>query len=144
MDLNKIIYIDQSNFIDGRAIVIFNTKSCSFQLSNKDKTKIISHIINIISTAIAISKKQSNIKEFCAIAYLSKLKQCRIGFQIPICITKILKDVFPDMLYKCYLNNPPFIFRSIYTVIRPFIDKVTRKKISIINKGKTIKFDEFD
>jgi len=144
MDLNKIIYFDSENFIEGRAIVIFNTKSCIFQLQNKNKTKIIAHMNNVISTAITISNNKSNIKEFCVIAYLSKLKQCTIGYQIPICITKILKEVFPDMLYKCYLNNPPFVFRSIYTVIRPFIDKVTRKKISIINKGKTITFDDFN
>ena len=144
MDLNKIIYIETGNFIEGRAVVIFNTKTCAFKLQNKDRKKVIAHLIVVISAAISISKEQSNIKEFCVVAYLEKLKQCKIGYQIPICITKVLKNMFPDMLYKCYLNNPPFVFRSIYAVIRPFIDKVTRKKISIINKGKTITFDEFN
>ena len=142
MTFTDIIYLAQGNYLDGRAIVVFDTSS-EFRIDNSECKEFISYISGVILKAILISKEQSHNDEFCVVVHLDNLKKCKIGFKIPICIARTLKRMFPDKLYKCYLKNPPMIFRAIYTAVSPLIDKVTRRKISIIKNGKEIEYDKY-
>jgi hypothetical protein len=48
-------------------------------------------------------------------------------------ILDILQNHYPERLYKAYLIRPPWIFSSFWTMISPFIDKVTKAKINMIS-----------
>lgn len=47
-------------------------------------------------------------------------------------ISKFFSEKYPDLLHKCYIYNPPYIFEKVFTMIRVFIDKETQTKINII------------
>ena len=42
---------------------------------------------------------------------LTNLKKCKLTIKFLLYMTKILKEMFPDKLYKCFLTNPSLIFR---------------------------------
>ena len=41
----------------------------------------------------------------------------------------ILQQHFCERMYKVYICNPPFVFRSFYAMIKPFVDPVTKQKV---------------
>lgn len=40
---------------------------------------------------------------------------------------------FPETMWKCFIINAPFIFRSVYSMVSPFIHPVTKEKIKILS-----------
>ena len=38
----------------------------------------------------------------------------------------------PETMWKCFVVNAPFIFRSVYSMLSPFIHPVTKEKIKIL------------
>lgn len=42
---------------------------------------------------------------------------------------EILQKHYPERLYRAYVLNPPLVFRTFWTLIRPFVDPVTKQKI---------------
>ena len=53
----------------------------------------------------------------------------------------ILENTFTDNLKYCIVRNAPRIFKIIYKIIYPLIDKVTRKKFMFESKGKLKKIN---
>jgi hypothetical protein len=49
-------------------------------------------------------------------------------------ISQIMKDAFPDKLYKCYIYNASFIFSQLIKIISRFVDKKTQDKIQLIDE----------
>ena len=139
MDFSKSIYISGDEYLDGRSIVIFDCDT-SLQLTDKNNAKIMTHIIQVFTKSISLSQKQG-YEDFCVIVNLTNVKKCNLTIKFLIWMTKILKEMFPEKLYKCFLRNPSFIFRSLYLAIRFIIDKETRDKISLIKNGKKINYE---
>lgn len=48
-------------------------------------------------------------------------------------ISIIMKETFPNNLDKCFVYNAPFIFSKLFSILSVFIDKVTLKKIKIVD-----------
>jgi len=44
------------------------------------------------------------------------------------------QSFYPETVFKIYLINSPLLFSAVWAIIKPFIDKKTRKKI--ITEGK--------
>ena len=51
-------------------------------------------------------------------------------------IVKGAGSFFPETAWKLFIVNAPFVFRSVYAVIKPLIHPVTRDKIKILG-GKS-------
>ena len=66
---------------------------------------------------------------------MGKLKEKSREF-IKIAIS-IGSDNYPEIMYKTYIVNAPFLFKGAWAIIKPFIDEKTRKKISIIGTSYT-------
>jgi hypothetical protein len=47
-------------------------------------------------------------------------------------LSSCLKDKYPNKLSKCYIYNPPIVFKQIFNIISVFIDKETQKKIKLV------------
>ena len=47
-------------------------------------------------------------------------------------VSKTFKEEYPDKLHECFIYNAPFIFSTVYNIIRVFIDKPTQKKIIMV------------
>ena len=141
MDFSKTIYIKENGYIDGRSIVIFDCDT-PFILSKKNQSHITMHILKTIKNCIDLSIKNSNHTEFCVLVNLTNIKKCKLTIKFIIGISTILKNAFPDKLYKCFLQNTSIVFRSIYTLIRRVIDKETRNKITIVRDGKHVLYED--
>jgi CRAL/TRIO domain len=41
----------------------------------------------------------------------------------------ILQKHYPERMYRAYVLNPPLVFRTFWTIVRPFVDPTTKQKI---------------
>lgn len=72
--------------------------------------------------------------------YIIDLSQCSLSSlmartSVRTMTTAIItgaNNFYPECLYKMFIVNAPFIFRSVYTIISPFIHPVTKEKINIL------------
>jgi hypothetical protein len=51
-------------------------------------------------------------------------------------MVQICQEKYPDNLEIIYIKNANIMVKTIYSIIRPFVDKETRKKIFFIKKNK--------
>jgi len=141
MDFSKTIYIKEDRYMDGRSIIIFDCDT-PFILSKKNQSPITMHILKTIQNCINLSIKNSNHAEFCVLVNLTNIKKCKLTIKFIIGISTLLKNAFPDKLYKCFLQNTSVVFRSIYALIRRVIDKETKNKITIVRDGKQVLYED--
>ena len=137
MNFDDTIYIKKNQHMDGRAIIYIELNK-EVRISKNENAQIIVSIIKTINEALETSKKISNIEEFAIIVELKNYKKSKIGTHLPITLSKTLKVLFPNRLYKCYLRNSPMVFRCIFRLIYLLLDKDTRKKIFFIKDDEEI------
>lgn len=124
--LTKFIYIANNHFIDRRPVVIIDCDA-EIHIKKKDYGQVIGYICAVLQKSLQIPT-DPKYKQFCIMVQLKNYKKCTIGLGFGIALSKILKIMFVDTLYKCYIIDPPLLFKSLFRVIRPFIDKETRPK----------------
>lgn len=49
-------------------------------------------------------------------------------------IMDVSQNFYPETAFRFYLINSPLLFSAVWAIVKPFIDKKTRKKI--VNEGK--------
>lgn len=137
--LNEMIYVsDDTNF----GTVIINTKNWIQPSDEKEIVRVTSFIANIITKAILKSQK-INEQKFDVLVYLENFKIKQINYQFVKYLADILKQLFPEKLRKTVLIDPPSVFIHSYEIIKKFIDKPTRAKISLIStKDNRILYDD--
>ncbi len=142
MNLDNIIYIKDNQHMDGRAIIyiVLSKEVC---ISKKENALVVAFIIKTINKALELSKKISAIEEFAIIVELKNYKKSKFGVYLPVALAKTLKVLFPNRLYRCYLRNSPMIFRYMFRLIYPLLDKDTKQKIFFIKGDKKIPCTEY-
>lgn len=137
--LNEMIYIsDEIDF----GTVIFSTKDWIQPSDEKEIVRITSFIANVITKALLKSQKIKENK-FDVLVYLENFKIKQINYQFVKYLADILKQLFPEKLRKAVLVDPPSIFIHSYEIIKKFIDKPTRAKMSLIStKENRILYDD--
>lgn len=137
--LNEMIYIsDEVEF----GTVIMSTKDWIQPSDEKEIVRVTSFIANVITTAILKSQKIKENK-FDVLVYLENFKIKQINYQFVKYLADILKQLFPEKLRKTVLIDPPSVFIHSYEIIKKFIDKPTRAKISLIStKENRILYDD--
>ena len=137
--LNEMIYIsDEVEF----GTVIMSTKDWIQPSDEKEIVRVTSFIANVITTALLKSQKIKENK-FDVLVYLESFKIKHINYQFVKYLADILKQLFPDKLRKTVLIDPPSVFIHSYEIIKKFVDKPTRAKISLIStKENRILYDD--
>ncbi len=137
--LNEMIYIsDEIDF----GTVIFSTKDWIQPSDENEIVRITSFIANVITKALLKSQKIKENK-FDVLVYLESFKIKQINYQFVKYLADILKQLFPEKLRKAVLVDPPSIFIHSYEIIKKFIDKPTRAKMSLIStKENRILYDD--
>jgi CRAL/TRIO domain len=53
----------------------------------------------------------------------------------------MLSANMPELLGRIYILNPGFIFKALWTIVTPFLDARTSKKIFFLGSGDSMKAD---
>ena len=137
--LNEMIYISEEIEF---GTVIMSTKDWIQPSDEKEIVRITSFIANVITKALLKSQKIKENK-FDVLVYLENFKIKQINYQFVKYLADILKQLFPEKLRKAVLVDPPSIFIHSYEIIKKFIDKPTRAKMSLIStKENRILYDD--
>ena len=138
-NLNEMIYILKDVEF---GTVIFSTTNWIQPFDENEIVRVTSFIANVITKALIKSQKIKENK-FDVLVYLESFKIKQINYQFVKYLADILKQLFPDKLRKAVLVDPPSIFIHSYDIIKKFIDKPTRFKISLIStKDNRILYDD--
>ena len=109
--------------------VKYFTKKCDYALLSK----YIFTLINFVLEEKTKNKNEDVIDVFVDIKdyNIKEIDYDFIKLMIGIC-----QKNYKDNLRVIYIKNANIMFKTIYAVVRPFIDKVTRKKIFFVKKTK--------
>jgi CRAL/TRIO domain len=98
------------------------------------------HLVYQLERAIACTEKKSGGLE--KINLMVDYEHFRIRDSPPLSTSKwtitILQHHYPERLFKAYILNPGFVFRTFLSVVRPFLDPVTKSKL-LMASGKAEK-----
>lgn len=97
--------------------------------NSKNEDDNMKHLVYNIERAIACTEKNGKEKYVILINYegwsISKAPSLSASRQT----LKILQHHYPERLYRSYILNPPMVFRTFWSLIKPFIDPNTKEKI---------------
>jgi hypothetical protein len=89
----------------------------------------IKHLVYHIERAIAASAKNNCEK----IIIIMDFTNWTMKHSAPMSVTKetihILQDCYVERLLRVYMTNAPVLFRTFWSMVKPFIDPVTKQKI---------------
>ena len=145
-DYKKFIYIDKELNVN---IEVKHFKKM------KDYTNFIQYLIYIIENIIKLKEQQNNsvnpvntinlINNIEVFVDLKHYKIREIDYTLIKMIIKFFEEKYPDNLRTLTLKNANVMFKTIYSIIRPFISKDTREKIFFESKkNKKIKEQEIE
>ena len=137
-DLDKYCYLYDSEKYK-YAIVCIDTKhfvKIKLKKNPKGYDKVYAHMVKILRNALEIAQSKYNSTEFIVFLDMvgSSMKQIDMTFAKTLIV--ILESTFTDNLKYCIVKNAPRLFKIVYRLIYPFIDKVTRNKFMFEKKGK--------
>jgi len=127
IDCEKFIYYD-----DKLNLVI----KLKYFLKQKDYQYFIEYIFKIIEELIILRKTQLNISTMDTFIDLKDHKLKEIDYDFIKMLIHVLQEKYPDNLKVIWVTNANIMVKTIYTIIRPFIDKETRQKIFFLKKNK--------
>ena len=137
--LSQMIYVSEDVEF---GTVIFSTKDWIQPSDEKEIVRATSFIANVITKTLLKSQKMKENK-FDVLVYLENFKIKQINYHFVKYLADILKQLFPEKLRKAVIIDPPSVFIHSYEIIKKFIDKPTRAKISLIStKENRILYDD--
>lgn len=131
MDYSQFCYLDQRGEI-GNVHIILNL----YQKHHADQyNKLIAHIVKICTEAWLFSQERG-VDMFDVTVNASDISLKKLDRKLGKELAITLQQLFPEKLNKCVIYNTPNIFYHFYDIIKIFIDKKTRDKITIMKKSK--------
>tara|TARA_B110001469_G_C9624105_1_gene311338 strand:- start:952 stop:1428 length:477 start_codon:yes stop_codon:yes gene_type:complete len=127
IDCNKFIYYD-----DKLNLVI----KLKYFLKQKNYQYFIEHIFKTIDELILLRITKLNICTMDTYIDLKDHKLKEIDYDFIKMMIHVLQEKYPDNLKVIWVTNANIMVKTIYTIIRPFIDKETRQKIFFLKKNK--------
>jgi hypothetical protein len=117
---------------DGRALMYMRPAN---ENTNNEANNMRSLVFQLEKT-IACSAKNGQSKICLVIDYK--------GFQLwnapPMSTSRktldILQNHYPERMYRAYICNPPFVFRTFWALIQPFVDPNTKEKMCFCSGKK--------
>ena len=102
---------------------------------------VYAHMVKMLKQALELSQYKFNSLEFVVMLDMKGTSMRQIDMKFARTLIVILENTFTDNLKYCIVRNAPRIFKIVYKIIYPLIDKVTRKKFMFESKGKLKKIN---
>lgn len=131
MDHNKLFCLMST---DNMTNIIVRTQ---YFTKMNDYQPFIVHVLDILSKAILMS--QSNgFNQYKVHVFFNNTKLSNLDISFFKDFIKLLMNTFPEALNECYLYDFPKVFKPVYKILAPFIDKNTRSKIKFTKSNKPL------
>lgn len=112
--------------VDGRVVMYMRPH----HENTTDETNQMRHLVYNLERAIACTAHKSGLEK---INLVIDYRGFRVRDAPPLSTSKhtldILQKHYPERMYCAYVCNPPYIFKAFWTVIKPFVDPITKSKI---------------
>ena len=100
---------------------------------------IIKYIFDVIEKTIELRRQHFNIITLETYVDLKDYKLKELDLDFIKMMIHYCQEKYPDNLDIIYVQNANIMIKSLYAIIRPFVDKDTRKKIFFLKKKKKTK-----
>jgi len=127
IDMNNFIYIDTNLCL---------SVNIRYFKKQKNYEKFIKHIFNVIDNILLIRKQKLNEDTMNVFVDLKDYKLKEIDYDFIKLMIHVCEEKYPDNLNIINIKNANIMIKTIYSILRPFIHKDTRKKIFFIKKNK--------
>jgi len=117
-------------FIQGSNNILLDYRYFKSFVPEADYDNVFQYFYNLIKKVLEKNEK-FNIHVYIKSLAISDLDKY---YAFISKISQIMKDAFPDKLYKCYIYNASFIFSQLIKIIAKFVDKKTQEKIQLIDE----------
>ena len=98
--------------------------------NTKDEVNQMRHLVFNLEKAVACTRSKSGYEK---INLMIDYAGYRLRDMPPMSTARYTLDIlqkhYPERMFKAYVINPPFVFRTFWTIIKPFLDPVTKEKI---------------
>ena len=95
------------------------------------------HLVYHLERAIACTRRKSGRQKVCIVIGYEGFKLANAP---PLSTTKhtltILQGHYPERMFRAYICDPPFVFRTFWNIIRHFVDPTTLEKIAFCSGGE--------
>ncbi|KAL6077836.1 CRAL-TRIO domain-containing protein [Balamuthia mandrillaris] len=99
-----------------------------------DRDLALRMIIYFLETACSMLQEPTD--KFAVVADLSGVGYSNVDMPLSKEVLRILSDYYPERLGEAYFVNSPFIFKSIWNVLKVFLDEETRSKFKFVDGKK--------
>jgi len=131
--MDKVIDMKQFIYIDQNLCLSLNIK---FFRKQKNYEEFIKYVFNTIDNILLIRKNKFNEETMNVYIDLKDYKIKEIDYEFIKLMIHVCEEKYPDNLNMINIKNANIMIKSIYSILRPFIHKDTRKKIFFIKKNK--------
>ena len=127
IDMEKFIYTDDNLCL---------SVSIKYFKKLKDYESFILYIFNVIDQTLLLRKEKLNLNTMDVYVDLKDYKIKEIDYEFIKIMIHVCEEKYPDNLNMINIKNANIMVKTIYSILRPFIHKDTRKKIFFIKKNK--------
>lgn len=105
------------------------------------------HLVYHLERAIACTRRKSGRQKICIVIGYEGFKLANAP---PMSTTKhtltILQHHYPERMFRAYICDPPFMFRTFWSIIRHVVDQCTLDKIAFCSgdEGQRVLGRDFD
>ena len=131
--MDTFIDMKQFIFIDQNLCLFLNIK---FFRKQKNYEEFIKYIFNVIDNILLIRKKKLNLDTINVFIDLKDYKLKEIDYDFIKLMIHVCEEKYPDNLNIINIKNANIMVKTIYSILRPFIHRDTRKKIFFVKKNK--------
>ena len=109
--------------------------------NNNQCLELINYCALEFSKALLRSQEAGSETFDCTIN-LEGIKMKNLHLDFANGLSKVMKQLFPERLGKCYLVNAPNFFEAFYKIIRSFLDAPTRRKFMFVKDNECYSCEE--
>jgi len=117
---------------DKTGLPIFWVFSGRHSRAERNAQETIKFVLYNLEQAVRTAESRG-LEQMCIVVDLSGFSTRSMDYEVIKCLTDILKRHYPERVGKILLWNAPFVFGVSWSIVRNWIDPVTRQKVQFVS-----------